>query len=404
MAASDNYAAVMTSEGHAWKLDIDGEDPMGFLGQSPKDLPKFTECKWVVQIAILNSAEPVNLNATKKNVWRPRSVPALKQARTLLLLQKKTSGWNPKGYHNAAVWELPHGKILDTDADVEAALRRIVSEKTGLTVKTIMGGFVMLVVLDSIAKARDQLKLFFAVTVEELTESGDTGDVTVALSKHYQNYQWIREKRDIETLSPVSNWHIGIIDRAWAFRPEVWQSPEEYLGQAASALPYQDRYEYFVAAVISREATDGTGQQILVVKRKQVNNGEEKWELPGGSCGSDSGTVEQALRSQVRQETGLHVMAVLGQLRVQPLVSLGWYEVGTKAVIVLPYVINVEHGAIVVQEGVEWKWVQTKEDIYDLRVTRCSLKLIMAALDSINTPTSAIADSIEQEASDISAV
>jgi len=326
MGSYDDYAAVMTSQDHAWKLDIDGEDPMGFLGKRPQDLPKFKQCIWVVQIAILNSAEPVNLNETKKNVWRPRSVPALtqvKQARTLLLLQKKKSDWMPKGYRNAAVWELPHGKIRETDADVETAVRRVVSDNTGLTVKNIMGGFVMLVVLDSNANKSDQMKLFFAVTVEELTLSGDTGNVTVVPGKHYQNYQWIRQKRDIETLSPVSDWHISIIDCAWASRPEVWQRPEEYLGQANSALPYQDRYEYFVAAVVSREVSNGTGQQILIVKRRQDDNNEEKWELPGGYCGVSDQMVEPVLRSHVRHETGLHVSTILGQLRAQPFVSLG---------------------------------------------------------------------------------
>jgi len=70
MVFYDNYVAVMTSEDNAWKLDIMGEDPMGFLTRQPRDLPKFSDCIWIVQLAISNSAEPDDVPATN-NVWRP---------------------------------------------------------------------------------------------------------------------------------------------------------------------------------------------------------------------------------------------------------------------------------------------------------------------------------------------
>jgi len=94
----------------------------------------------------------------------------------------------------------------------------------------------------------------------------------------------------------------------------------------------------------------------LLLKRRQDNNGEEKWELPGGLCyPSQRETVEQVLRYRVQQETGLHVRKVLGQLRARPLVSSRWQEVGSRGVVVLPYEVSVEEAAVNVQEGVEWR-------------------------------------------------
>jgi len=396
MAPHDNYVAVMTSEEHAWKLDIMGENPMGFLTRSPQSLLKFSDCIWIIQVAILNSAEPVDLTTTKQNVWRPRSVPALTRFRTLLLLKKKRSSKKRDGSSRSALWELPQDRILRTDATVQMALRRVVYDKTALTVKDIMGGFVTLVVLDSDPYERVQLKLFFAVTVEELPPSGVTGDVRVVPGKAYTDHRWIRHERDITTLSPVSPLHMPLLDRAWTFRPEVWQSPMEYLDQAISALPYTDRYDHYVAAIVTRKASDGVGRQLLL-KCRQEDNGEQKWELPGGCCGVSDNTVEEMLHFRVSDEAGLHVKKVLGQLRAQPLVSSGWQEVGSRGVVVLPYEVSVERGAMIAHQDLKWVWVQTKEDIFTLRITRWSLKLIVAALDVVSTTSTSVFGGIAEQ-------
>jgi len=161
-----------------------------------QSLPKFNDSIWIIQVASLTSAEPVDLTAAK-NVWRPRSVAALTQTRALLLLRTKNYKTKKNRSRQGAVWELPQGKVSGTDADVESGLRRVVSEKTGLTVKDIMGGFVPLVVLDSNPEKPVQLKLFFALTVQELTLCGDPGHVTVVPGPEYTGYRWIRH---IQTL------------------------------------------------------------------------------------------------------------------------------------------------------------------------------------------------------------
>jgi len=259
-----------------------------------------------------------------------------------------------------------------------------------------MGGFVRLVVLDSDPDKRAQLKMFFAVSVAELAPSGNPEDVRVLPSNEYTGYRWIRQMQDAGTL-PVSDLHLPLIDRALTFRPERWQSPLNYLDQATSALPYHDRYDYFVAAVISREGTPGTGRQILLVMRK-ADNGKDKWELPGGYCDTSYKTVDQALRLQVQQETGLQVDTVLGQLRTQPLVRPGWREIGARSIIILPYEISVEPGAVNVQGGAAFKWVRTKEDISRLRIKPCNLKLICAAMGLSSPSTSVVMSNAEQDA------
>jgi len=387
MVYYDNYVAVMTSKEHAWKLDIMGEDPMDFLTRQPQSLLKFGDCMWIIQVAILNSATPVDLTEIKQNVWRPRSVPALSRSRSLLFLKTK------KSRKSTPVWQLPKGEILGTDADVESALWRVVSERAGLTVRDIMGGFEMLVVLDSDPDEPVQLKLFFAVTVEELTPSGDTAKVMLLPGQGYSGHRWVRQQSDIASLLPVTPLHKPLIYHAWAFRPQMWQSPLEYLGQATSTLPYHDRYDYVVTAVISREVTGGPGSQLLL-KRRKDDDGEEKWELPGGDLGHSDKTVGQVLRQHVRRETGLHVKTVLGQLRAQPWVISGWKKVGSRSVIILPYVVSVETGGVNLQDDATLRRVQTKEDISVLRITRCSLKLINAALGLASTS----AFDVEQEA------
>lgn len=242
--------------------------------------------------------------STKPKVWRPRSVAALAQkeefARAILRCRSKRSAENHHGTNHGTNWQLPQGKVNDTDQDVSASLHRIVLENAGLHIKRIIGSQAPVVVLDWKQDRDPQVKLYFVVTVDEVSSVNDLPVISLPNDSGYKAAQWMRSKNDIAKLKPMSECHVPLVNYAFDFRLETWHDTATYLSISPQSLPYTDRYEYILCAAVIRPRQAVTNDNVLnvdaeksvksptallLIQRAATETGPLNWELPGGRLG-----------------------------------------------------------------------------------------------------------------------
>lgn len=159
-------------------------DTMAYLSMSPQSLPYTNRYEYIVCAAVMRPGLVLvnDDNITADNPKSSTTRPAL------LLIQRATTQKT-----GALNWELPGGRIENSNPTLEAALRNRVPWETGLTVKNILrsANHKPLVRQDRY-QVRSRVLLTFLVTVEE-------AEVTLVEDKHC-DWRWVECAKDAEDL------------------------------------------------------------------------------------------------------------------------------------------------------------------------------------------------------------
>lgn len=127
----------------------------------------------------------------------------------------------------------------------------------------------------------------------------------------------------------------------------------------------------------SRNPSQGTGTAgSSLLKRASHDTFPNAWELPGGHLETDE-TIEDAVRREVKEETGLVVAEIIGE--VNPMT----WKSKTKSNVQLNYVVTVKPGGTVkldLEEHSDWRWA-SREELESLYTTPEMEKVVQDALD-----------------------
>ncbi|KAF8542593.1 NUDIX hydrolase domain-like protein, partial [Trichophaea hybrida] len=123
--------------------------------------------------------------------------------------------------------------------------------------------------------------------------------------------------------------------------------------------------------------TTSSPPQLLLLRRAPTDSFPNRWEVPGGGTEPCDATLLDTVVREVREETGLEVVAVTHDLGVVEFVGRGGR--GKK----FSFVVEVVEGEVRTNPGehTEWRWC-TGEDVGGLKITtEAQREVIMRAFE-----------------------
>jgi 8-oxo-dGTP pyrophosphatase MutT (NUDIX family) len=255
-------------------------------------------------------------------------------------------------------WRFLSGDIKSFDADVEDAVYRIVEEKTGMRLKSILGSFHANIIRD-LPGQRQNVCLFLIVNVKEeeiVTSQNDISKIPLKLYRRHDGHRWVTKNDKLnDRIYPVGYINM-ILD--WP-----WLEPMHFLYMPGVDVPKVSGEGYVLNAAIMRQTS--AKPAILMLQRQDRFGRLGDWELPGGKLPADDRDVEIVLREMVKQQTGLTVMRVTGHCSVKtmgPVQMRARVENYSAFDFVLAYCVTVKNDVLpTCRNTEEWQWFEEQE-------------------------------------------
>lgn len=290
-------------------------------------------------------------------------------------------------------WEMLNGQVQAEGSSVATALKRVVQEACGLTVKNVVGTFSQLDVLEK--KGRTQINLNFIVSVEEATSWSAVNRILVLPSGDYGEHVWLQSLNQLWKVRRSVPTVQSMVRNVLSFHNKDWHDTATYVDRRPSSLEYQDEYKYIACAAIGRkkDTHDAVERSAILLVRTGINDQGEalRWELPGCEvdCEETTFTVEDVLKQNMLEVTGIPICRITGALREKPIVSTSFKETAPSSVLLVYHVEADLSGEVGLPENRgAWRWIGSEEEAFNLQkeglMSKMGVKLARLALRNVN--------------------
>jgi 8-oxo-dGTP pyrophosphatase MutT (NUDIX family) len=340
-----------------WKNIVVTRPPEAYLSTPPHKLPNFGKYHWRVYIApIIIHRDTLNLGLDTPQVEDTEQDNAV---RALYIVQK-IEARSPGLLQRNDEWRFLSGDIKTGDADVKEAVFRIVEQKTGMHVRSVLGSYHPNIIRDKPNQQRN-VCMFFIVNVKEedmVASQHDIVNIPLTLFRRHDGHRWV-------TKNDRLNDRIYPVDYIKMILDWPWLDPMTLLRVPAKDVPKVTGQGYFLNAAIMRQ-TGSAKPAILMLQRRDDQGMPRDWELPGAKLPASDRNVEVVLREIVKEQTGLTVMRTtahcsartMGPVQMKAKVE----NSGASYSFVLGYCVTVKNvGLPTCQDGVTWQWFEEEE-------------------------------------------